>query len=309
MTRISKLIRQKGFRCLCAIAIPTIALAASACARFNIPYATNAPLAGFQSAMGIHSGGKMSDAEIIGHRGSALRNPRNLGKPIGNTKNAIQAGIDAGVDWIEIDLRRTSDGTLVLFHDESIQADTNADDGKVADLTLESLLRSEVSVDPPERVLTLEEFGQTFAKPMAAGGIGLILDLKVWGIKSQVLDWIASSGLDPSNVIIFGKYEILTEYRESGFKLGYTYTWKGDGNRIRYLFRQSEIVSRLSELNASYLVIPIIFCRESLAKEAEKNGISTWAYGSDDPRDWEKVRKLGVTGLILDHPKEAVELR
>ena len=301
--------RKKWFRWLCAIAIPTIALAIFAFVRFNIPYAANAPLAGFQAALGIHAGKRMVDAEIIGHRGSALINPVNPGKPIGNTENAIQAGIDAGVDWIEIDLRRTSNGKLVLFHDESIQADTDASEGRVADLTLESLRGHKVSVDPPEPILTLDEFGEIFLTRLSDERIGLILDIKASGLGTQVLNWIKTSGLDPSRVVIFGEYDILGEYRESGIKLGYTFTWSGKGNRIRYLFRQSEIIRRLAETKASYLVIPTIFCSGSLLREAHANGISTWAYGSEDPRDWDQVRAMGVTGLIVDYPVEAVGLR
>ena len=299
------LIHRKWLRWLCVIAVPVAVLAISGCARLNIPYASNAPLAHLQASLGIHAADNLpAETEIIGHRGSALLNPGNPSKPIGNTKNAIQAGIDAGVDWIEIDLRHTSDGTLVLFHDEFIRKDTDADEGKVADLTLESLRRSKISVVPPERILTLKEFGEIFSKQLADEGIGLILDIKSPGLKTDVLAWIAASGLDPSQVIVFGEYQILAEYQQSGLQLGYTFTWKGEGNRTLYLFRQSEIINRLRKINANFLVIPIIFCGENLIVEAKNNGISTWAYGSEDPRDWEKVRKLGVNGLIVDYPEK-----
>jgi glycerophosphoryl diester phosphodiesterase len=52
-----------------------------------------------------------------------------------------------------------------------------------------------------------------------------------------------------------------------------------------------------------------MFCDGDFVKEAEKNGVSTWTYGSEDPRDWDKVRKLGVTGLIVDYPAEAAKFR
>jgi len=309
MSHLPRLIRRKWFRWVCVFALPALLVAIFGLVRFNIPHAVCAPLAGFQAAMGIHAGGERADAEIIGHRGSALRNPKVPSKPIGNTRNAIQAGIDAGVDWIEIDLRRTSDGHLVLFHDESIGADTDSDEGMVSDLGLKQLLGNEVSVDPPEKILTLEEFGAGFAKTLVDDEIGLILDVKVSGVRTQVLDWIAGSGLDPSRVVIFGEYSILLQYRESGCKLGYTFTWSGEGNPKRYLLDRSEIIRRLRKIDASLLVVPVMFCSEDLITEAKKNGVSTWAYGSEDPRDWEKVRKLGVTGLIVDYPEEAAKIR
>lgn len=303
------LARRRWFCWFCFLVLSVLAIAAFGFARFNIPFGACAPLARFQAAMGIHGGGDSADVVIIGHRGSALRNTGTSGKPIGNTKNAIQAGIDGGADWIEIDLRRTSDGQLVLFHDETIAADTEADQGMVSGLTLEQLLGSAVSVDPAEKILTLDEFEAVFGKDLVKGDIGLILDIKVSGIRPQVLEWIAGSGLDSSRVIIFGEYGILLEYRESGCRLGYTFTWSGEGNSMRYLFRRSEIIKRLRKVEASFLVVPVMFCDVELIKEAKRNGASTWAYGSDDPRDWDKVRKLGVTGLIVDYPEKAAKFR
>lgn len=54
---------------------------------------------------------------IIGHRGT-----QGLGPP--NTIAAIEAGLDAGVDGIEIDVWRTLDDQLVLSHDAVLDWDT-----------------------------------------------------------------------------------------------------------------------------------------------------------------------------------------
>ena len=47
---------------------------------------------------------------VIGHRGAAGLAPEN-------TVEAIQAGIDAGADIIEFDIRLTRDNVMVLVHD------------------------------------------------------------------------------------------------------------------------------------------------------------------------------------------------
>ena len=80
---------------------------------------------------------------IIGHRGSGLDAKPQDPKPgegadeeasneekelpmIGNTERAIREGIAAGVDWVELDIRATSDlePELVVFHDEEINDKT-----------------------------------------------------------------------------------------------------------------------------------------------------------------------------------------
>ncbi|HKX73233.1 MAG TPA: glycerophosphodiester phosphodiesterase [Candidatus Saccharimonadales bacterium] len=48
--------------------------------------------------------------QIIGHRGAAGLAPEN-------TRDSFKAAINAGVDWIEIDVRTTKDGRVVLSHD------------------------------------------------------------------------------------------------------------------------------------------------------------------------------------------------
>jgi glycerophosphoryl diester phosphodiesterase len=48
--------------------------------------------------------------QIIGHRGAAGLAPEN-------TRASFKAAINAGVDWIELDVRKTRDGHVVLSHD------------------------------------------------------------------------------------------------------------------------------------------------------------------------------------------------
>lgn len=48
---------------------------------------------------------------VIAHRGASYELP-------GNTLPAIQKAIKDGADWIEIDLRRTKDGEIVVMHND-----------------------------------------------------------------------------------------------------------------------------------------------------------------------------------------------
>ena len=55
-----------------------------------------------------------------------------------NTLAAFKNAINFGVDWIEMDVQRTKDGVLVVFHDESVERTTNGV-GMVADLTFDEI--------------------------------------------------------------------------------------------------------------------------------------------------------------------------
>lgn len=61
----------------------------------------------------------MSDLpRIVAHRGS---HHEHDGGPRENTLAAIRAALDAGVAWIEVDVRVCGDGTVVLLHDATLQ--------------------------------------------------------------------------------------------------------------------------------------------------------------------------------------------
>jgi len=68
---------------------------------------------------------------VIAHRGIWHIAPEN-------SLQAIQNAIDMDVDMVEIDIRATKDGKLVLMHDQSINRTTNGK-GNVKDWTLEQL--------------------------------------------------------------------------------------------------------------------------------------------------------------------------
>ena len=68
---------------------------------------------------------------IIAHRGDWRNAPEN-------SLLAIQHCIDMGVDMIEIDIRKTKDGHLILMHDETVDRTTNGT-GRVDSYTLDSI--------------------------------------------------------------------------------------------------------------------------------------------------------------------------
>jgi glycerophosphoryl diester phosphodiesterase len=68
---------------------------------------------------------------VIGHRAGAGIAPEN-------TLAAIRQAIRLGIDYVEIDVRTTKDGALVIMHDGSVDRTTSGH-GNVRDLTLPEL--------------------------------------------------------------------------------------------------------------------------------------------------------------------------
>ncbi|MCG1037416.1 glycerophosphodiester phosphodiesterase family protein [Polaribacter sargassicola] len=93
------------------------------------------------------------DIIVVAHRGDWRNAPEN-------SLQAIQNCIDMGVDMVEIDVRETKDGQLVVIHDVSIDRTTKAK-GLVKDWTLSDLkklnLVDGLGVETTHKIPTLEE--------------------------------------------------------------------------------------------------------------------------------------------------------
>jgi glycerophosphoryl diester phosphodiesterase len=72
---------------------------------------------------------------IIGHRGACGYAPEN-------TIESIQTAADMGVTWVELDVKLTRDGVLIIMHDETLDRTTNGS-GNVADTDWEDIKQLE----------------------------------------------------------------------------------------------------------------------------------------------------------------------
>src|SRR5438105_5343955 len=120
----------------------------------------------------------------IGHRGAAGHAPEN-------TIAAIRKGIALGADFVEIDVRRTRDGRLVLLHDALVDRTTHGC-GPVSQMTWEELQRLDAG---GERVPSVEA-----ALAAAAGQAGVMLEIKIPGIGPELCRVVQESGF-PGPVI------------------------------------------------------------------------------------------------------------
>src|ERR1700731_366186 len=90
----------------------------------------------------------------ISHRGEHLHHPEN-------TLPAFEEAIRVGADFIEVDVRTTSDGKLVLSHDDTVDRCTNGA-GPVSKMTFDEIEKLDAGIKmSPEfkgtRVPTFDE--------------------------------------------------------------------------------------------------------------------------------------------------------
>ena len=87
---------------------------------------------------------------VVAHRGASATHPEN-------TLAAFEAAITAGAEFVEFDVRITSDGVPVVMHDADVSRTTDGS-GLVRELTLEQVKRLTVrGAGPAAAVPTLRE--------------------------------------------------------------------------------------------------------------------------------------------------------
>jgi glycerophosphoryl diester phosphodiesterase len=104
------------------------------------------------------------------HRGEHAHHPEN-------SLPAIHGAIDAGMDFVELDVRTTSDGQLVIMHDPTVDRMTDGK-GEVKNMTLAEIKKLDLGARfpgqfPNLRVPTFDEVLE-----LCKGKIGIYVDTK-----------------------------------------------------------------------------------------------------------------------------------
>lgn len=103
----------------------------------------------------LHAKGQKNMMEVAAHRGNVEGFPEN-------TMPAFESAYSLGVDMIELDLRMTKDGEIVVIHDPSVDR-TSDGHGLVSDMTLAELKELDFGIKTGEkfrgtRIPTFREF-------------------------------------------------------------------------------------------------------------------------------------------------------
>jgi glycerophosphoryl diester phosphodiesterase len=109
---------------------------------------------------------RSAEVLVCAHRGHGTGAPEN-------SLDAIRAAAALGVDMVEVDVRETSDGALVLMHDPVVDRTASGGHGRVSHMALAEVKALRLRDAPGEAPPTLAE-----ALAAARGRVLLQLDLK-----------------------------------------------------------------------------------------------------------------------------------
>jgi glycerophosphoryl diester phosphodiesterase len=215
------------------------------------------------------------------------------GDPIGHRENtlpAFAAALAQGADMLELDLRRTRDGAIVVLHDQSLLRLWERD-ASVGDLDLCEVLRlGEGDV----RIPTLRQVLDAVPPELE-----LMVDFTRREVVAGALDQALSADALDRCLFVTGNVEALRLLRglSGRARIGLTWTEGADPP-----------LGLLGELGAEYWNPMFSFVTAAGVAAAHEAGlrVSTWTV--DAPEDMARVVAEGVDAVVSNRVAELVEL-
>ena len=215
------------------------------------------------------------------HRGASEYTPEN-------TMLAFYTGLYMGANGIETDVRRAKDGTLVLFHDSTVDRMTDST-GAVADMTFEELQALNVTKNGyTDKIVRFEDFLRQFAWR----DLTFAIELKGPGVEEETADLLRKYGMEKKTVVTSFHLDYLRNFKAYApeFRTGYLTSTVDDA-----------VIAQLKEMGVEEL------CPK--ATLLTKENVLAWHRMGFRVRAWGLTKELmvpayeaGIDGMTVNFP-------
>ena len=231
-----------------------------------------------------------SQVVVIAHRGEHLQHPEN-------TLPAYQSAIGLGVDFIEVDVRTTADGHLVVMHDSTVDSRTDGQ-GAIAKMTLKEIRALDAGIKfAPQfagtRVPTFDE-----VLDLVRGRIGIYIDAK----QVSAADLVAA--LDRhrmrETVVVYGGLPLLKEIAALAPQV----------KVMPEAVSPATLRAAIQTLRPRVIAFYARDFTDDLIALAKKTGAGIYVDRlgpADTPAVWQDAIDRGATGIQTDRPAALLE--
>ena len=227
---------------------------------------------------------------VYAHRGASEYAPEN-------TMSSFYLGLYMGANGIETDVRRTKDGTLVLFHDATLDRVCGVS-GELSNYTYEELCKIPVIHTPSGRrdiVVRLEDF----LHYCGAHGVKLAIELKADGVGVDVYTLVKRYGLEDNVIVTSFNLDYLIELKAAypEASLGYLTADFDD-----------ETVAKMKEIGIGQLCPAGKNVTAEKVKAWHDAGFNVRAWGIKDVEIMKHAYECGVDGMTVNFPDRLISL-
>jgi glycerophosphoryl diester phosphodiesterase len=226
---------------------------------------------------------------VIAHRGSHLVKPEN-------SLAAIEDAIRVGADYVELDLRTTKDGHLVLCHNQTVDATTNGK-GSISDLTWSTLKQLQL-VSKEGKEYHMPDFAEVLK--LCRGHINIYLDFKEADV-AETYRQVQEAGMEKHIVVYLNKVEQYAAWRKVAPAMPLMSSLPAS------VKTKDDLLALLEKMHLEVLDNAK---DSSLLAATRANGINVWldVQGLDEnPAKWSAAMRMGIQGVQTDHPEALVK--
>lgn len=224
------------------------------------------------------------------HRGASEYAPEN-------TLSSFYLGLLQGANGIETDVRKTKDGVLVLFHDNTLDRISNAS-GRLCDYTLSQLKDIKIfgnsTTEFYDRIITLREFLEKFS----SFDINFAIELKGADVEKETLEMVKEFGIMNKTTFTSFHFEYIKKIKELD-----------QSARVGWLVSSIDdnVMEQLAQIHGEEIAPKAELLSDEDVKTFRNRGFGVRAWGVSNITLMKKMCMLGVDGMTVNFPDRLYE--
>ncbi len=225
---------------------------------------------------------------IIAHRGASAEAPEN-------TMPAFRLAHEQGAHMLEFDVRPTSDGEVVVFHDATTERWNNLQQ-PINALTFEELQQLNIGGARVPRLAELLEWASTTE-------LALNVEIKEPHIETRVAELVRAHGLTERVIVSSFNQQVLEVMRQVAPELPLGVLMGTDSWSPQVRLREAWPLPTLRTLNARAWhpawQLPML---DQIIPRVREAGFAVNVWTVDDPQLMRRLLALEVDGIITNRP-------
>ena len=208
--------------------------------------------------------------------------------------------IRLGVDYVEFDVRKTKDLVAIVYHDDCTLS------GRLINQFAYTDLMEELGAE----ALTFDEM-----LDIAAGKVGLHLDLKEGGYEAEVVNRVRERGALESTVITSGE-EVVRAIKQqfpevrAGLSLGDELAGAPPWVKLRARLSEAFPRARIERCKADFVAAHWQLADFNVLRYCRRHGLPAWVWTVDEEPALKRfIADPRVTTVITNRPELALEIR
>jgi len=227
-----------------------------------------------------------NDIIVVGHRGA-------MGHALENTIESVKKAIELNVDGIEIDVFKSKNGEIVVYHDPFLSRLSNSD-AFIEQISLDSIKK--VELNGGLYIPTLKEVIDVVPEK-------IFLNIELKGSNTAletnevIIEYLKEFNLPPSKFIISSfRWDELKKFRDLNKYVPIAIL-------VDSLYKIDNAIKLAKEINAIALNPNSEFITKKIVNKIQSNNIKVFPYTINAPNNIKRMKLMGVDAIITDYPE------